>query len=111
MLVPPFAPYLNNADILISADCVPFAYASFHQDLLKEKILLIGCPKLDDMKAYSEKISQILKNNKVKSITYAHMEVPCCFGLIDVIKDAIAKSGKLVAFDEVVIGIKVERLK
>jgi len=76
MLVPPFAPYLNNADLLIAADCVPFAYADFHQDLLKDKILLVGCPKLDDTQIYQEKINQILKQNNIKSITYAHMEVP-----------------------------------
>lgn len=109
MLVPSFAPYLNNADILIAADCVPFAYASFHQDLLKGKVLLVGCPKLDDTSLYSGKIREILKNNRVKSITYAHMEVPCCFGLVDIIKEAIEDSGKSVEFNEVVIGIKGER--
>jgi len=111
MLVPPFAPYFNNADILIAADCVPFAYASFHQDLLKDKVLLVGCPKLDDTGVYLEKISQILKNNKVNSITYCHMEVPCCFGLVDIIQEAIVQSGKEVKFQEVIIGIKGDRLK
>ncbi|MBI5144848.1 MAG: 4Fe-4S binding protein, partial [Candidatus Omnitrophica bacterium] len=81
-LVPVNAPYLNSADLLIAADCVPFAYADFHQDLLKGKILLVGCPKLDDIKIYQEKISEIVKNNNIKSITSAHMEVPCCFGLV-----------------------------
>jgi len=94
MLVPPIAPYLNNRDLLIAADCVPFAYADFHQDLLKAKTLLVGCPKLDDIKVYQDKISQIINNNTLKSITYAHMEVPCCFGLVDIIKSAIAASGK-----------------
>ncbi|MBU2540859.1 MAG: 4Fe-4S binding protein [Candidatus Omnitrophica bacterium] len=110
-LVPPFAPYLNNADLLIAADCVPFAYADFHQDLLKDKVLLVGCPKLDDVDSYEEKITQVLTNNNIKSITYAHMEVPCCFGLIEPIKSAIKVSGKDVAFKEVVIGIKGERQK
>ena len=111
MLVPPFAPYLNNADLLIAADCVPFAYPDFHQDLLKDKILLVGCPKLDDTQVYEEKIGQILKENNIKSITYAHMEVPCCFGLVSIIKDAISQSGKNTPFKEVIISIKGERLK
>ncbi|MDD3087697.1 MAG: 4Fe-4S binding protein [Candidatus Omnitrophica bacterium] len=111
MLVPAFAPYLNNADVLIAADCVPFAYPSFHDKLLKGKILLVGCPKLDDASVYTEKIVEILKNNDVKSITYAHMEVPCCFGLVDIIKKAIEESKSGSRFEEVVIGIKGERLK
>jgi ferredoxin len=109
-LVPVLAPYLNNADLLIAADCVPFAYAQFHSELLKGKVLLVGCPKLDDIGSYKEKIGQILKNNSVKSITYAHMEVPCCSGLIGVIREAIQASGKDVPFSEAVISIKGERL-
>ena len=111
MLVPPTAPYLKNADLLIAADCVPFAYADFHGDLLKGKALLAGCPKLDDIQYYKEKISEILKSNDIKSITYAHMEVPCCSGLIGVIEEAIAESGKKVPFKEAVIGIKGQRLR
>ena len=111
MLVPPFAPYLNNAELLIAADCVPFAYADFHQELLTGKVLLVGCPKLDDIKVYQEKINQILKNNHIQSITYAHMKVPCCFGLINIIKQAISESGKDIPFNEVIISIKGERLK
>jgi len=110
MLVPASALYLDNADLLIAADCVPFAYANFHQDLLKGKVLLVGCPKLDDLGAYQEKISQILKKNNIKSITYAHMEVPCCFGLVDIIKSAISVLAKDILFREVVISIKGEKL-
>lgn len=110
-LVAPFAPYLKEADLLIAADCVPFAYADFHQKLLKDKVLLVGCPKLDDTESYREKITQILKNNNIKSITYAHMEVPCCFGLVKVIKEAVQDSGKVVSFEETVISIKGERLR
>ncbi|MDO8535455.1 MAG: 4Fe-4S binding protein [Candidatus Omnitrophota bacterium] len=110
-LVPAFAPFLNGADILIAADCVPFAYADFHDDLLKGKVLLVGCPKLDDVSYYKEKISQILANNDIKSVTYAHMEVPCCFGLMGVIQSAIADSGKNVPFHDIMISIKGERLK
>jgi len=111
MLVPVVAPYLNNTDLLIAADCVPFAYADFHEDLLRGKTLLVGCPKLDDTEIYQEKFSQILENNNIKSITYAHMEVPCCFELVNIIKSAIDASGKNVPFNEVIISIKGEKLK
>jgi len=111
MLVPPSAPYLKNADIIIAADCVPFAYANFHEDLLKGKVLLIGCPKLDDAEFYREKITQILKNNTVKSITCAHMEVPCCFGLKSIIESAISASGKDITLEEVTVSVKGEKLQ
>lgn len=110
MLVPPMAPYLKDADVLIAADCVPFAYADFHEDLLKGKVLLVGCPKLDDAEFYREKLAQILKGNDVKSITYAHMEVPCCSGLVRVARSAIAASGKDIPFEEVTISIRGEKL-
>ncbi|NQU73489.1 MAG: 4Fe-4S ferredoxin, partial [Candidatus Omnitrophica bacterium] len=71
----------------------------------------VGCPKLDDIELYKEKITQVLKINNIKSVTYAHMEVPCCFGLVGVIKSAISEAGKDVPFEEVVIGIKGERVK
>lgn len=109
-LVPPFAPYLQDADLLIAADCVPFAYADFHRDLLKGKVLLIGCPKLDDLQSYQDKITEIIKHNNIKSITCAHMEVPCCFGLVSVIKSAIALSPKVIPFKEIIISIKGEIL-
>ncbi len=110
-LVPPFAPYLNNAEVLIAADCVPFAYADFHSALLKGKVLLVGCPKLDDTGAYKEKFKAIFETNNIKSLTYAHMEVPCCFGMIGAIKEAISESGKKIPFEEVTISIKGELLK
>lgn len=109
MLVPPRAPYLNNADLLFAADCVPFAYADFHRDLLKGKILLVGCPKLDDVAFYTEKITQILKVNNIKSITCAHMEVPCCSGLVNILKTAIANSAKDIQFKDITISIKGEK--
>jgi ferredoxin len=111
MLVFPNAPYFNEADLLIAADCVPFTYADFHRDLLKGKVLLVGCPKLDDITIYKEKITQIVNNNYLKSITYAHMEVPCCFGLINIIQQAIVSSGKNIPFEEITISIKGEKLK
>lgn len=110
-LVSASAPYLKDADLLICADCVPFAYADFHADLLKGKTLLIGCPKLDDTAAYEEEITEILKNNNVKSITCAHMEVPCCFGLVNIIKLAVASSGKVIPFEEIIVSIKGKIIK
>jgi NAD-dependent dihydropyrimidine dehydrogenase PreA subunit len=109
MLVPPGAPYLDGADILIAADCVPFAYAGFHDELLRGRVLLVGCPKLDDIDIYREKFTEIFKHNDVKSVACAHMEVPCCFGLVSAIKAAISKSGKNIPFAEVVIGINGAR--
>lgn len=105
-LVPAQAPYFDGADILICADCVPFAYANFHQDLLQGKILLIGCPKLDDLVLYADKLKQIFKDNNIKSVTYAHMEVPCCFGLLPVIQEALSQAAKKILFKEIIITIK-----
>lgn len=109
MLVPPNAPYFDKADLLIAADCVPFAYADFHRDILRDKILLVGCPKLDDAEFYKDKITQILKNNDIKSVTCAHMEVPCCFGLINLVKSAVSDSGKDIQVKELVISIRGEQ--
>jgi len=111
MLVPVQAPFFENSDLLIAADCVPFSYADFHEDLLRGRVLLVGCPKLDDVSVYREKLTQIIENNTIRSITYAHMEVPCCFGMLPVIKEAIEASKKQVVFREAVIGIKGERIK
>jgi ferredoxin len=109
MLVSPHAPYFEGADLLIAADCVPFAYPSFHEDLLAGKSLLVGCPKLDDIEVYKEKITEIVADNNIKSITYAHMEVPCCSGLIGIIESAISDSKKKIPFHDVTIGIKGDR--
>ncbi len=108
-LVPVQAPYLKDAHILIAADCVPFAYAPFHQELLKGKVLLIGCPKLDNAQAYMDKITQMIKENNIKSITVAHMEVFCCFGLVKLVQEAIKKSGLTVPFAAVNITVKGEK--
>jgi hypothetical protein len=78
---------------------------------LKDKTLLVGCPKLDDLETYRQKLAQILENNKINSITYAHMEVPCCFGLVGIIKDAIAASSKDILLREVVISVTGEKIK
>jgi hypothetical protein len=109
--VPVHAPYFEGADLLIGADCVAFSYPDFQQDLLQGKILLIGCPKLDDAIFYQEKLAQIFKDNAIKSVTCAHMEVPCCFGLVQIIKSALADSGKNIPYQEITISIKGEKLK
>lgn len=106
MLVSPEAAYLKNAHLLLAADCVPFAYADFHEALLKDKVLLIGCPKLDNAEFYQEKLTRIIQNNGLQSITCAHMEVPCCFGLVNIAQEALKLSGKNVSFREVTVGIK-----
>ncbi len=105
-LVPPTAPFLKGADLLLAADCVPFAYPDFHRDILKGKALLIGCPKLDDGQAYLEKLTAMLRLNEIKSLTVAHMEVPCCSGLIQIAKRAIVDSGKEVPLTTIRIGIQ-----
>ncbi len=109
-LLPTHGLYFTDAHLLISADCVPFAYANFHQDLLKGKMLIVGCPKLDDLSLYREKLEKIFTNNEIKSVTYAHMEVPCCFGLLPIIKEAIISSGKKIPFADVTITIKGEKV-
>lgn len=108
-LVPPTAPYFRNAEILIAADCVGFALGSFHQDLLKGKALAIACPKLDETGSYVEKLATIFRDNEVKSLTVAIMEVPCCRGLDIMVKQALAQAGKPIPLETVVIGIDGER--
>jgi NAD-dependent dihydropyrimidine dehydrogenase PreA subunit len=105
-LVPINAPYFQNADLLIAADCVPFAYPDFHRDFLKGKAVVVGCPKLDDVQYYKEKLTEIFKANSIKSITIPYMEVPCCFGLVRAIEDAMAASSKNIPLKKVKIGIR-----
>jgi Pyruvate/2-oxoacid:ferredoxin oxidoreductase delta subunit len=105
-LVPVNAPYFQDADLLIAADCVPFAYPDFHRDFLMGKAVVVGCPKLDDIQYYREKLTEIFKANSIKSITLPHMEVPCCFGLVKATEDAIAASGKKIPLKKVKIGIR-----
>jgi len=105
-LVPVNAPYYQNADFLVVADCVPFAYPDFHQDFLKGKILVVGCPKLDDIQYYKEKLTEIFKTNLIKSVTVPYMEVPCCFGLVKATEDAITASGKNIPLRKVMISIR-----
>ncbi len=107
-LVPITAPYFRNADILVVADCVPFAYPNFHQDFLQGKAVVVGCPKLDDIQYYCQKLTEILRANPIKSLTVLHMEVPCCFGLVKVTEEAIVASGKKIPFKTIKIGIRGE---
>ena len=101
-LVPPNAPYFDNANLLIAADCAAYAYGNFHSKFMKNKITLIGCPKLDSVD-YSEKLTAILKMNDIKSLTLVRMEVPCCGGLEIAVKTALKNSDKLIPWQIVVI--------
>ncbi|UCC93454.1 MAG: 4Fe-4S binding protein [Thermoplasmata archaeon] len=105
-LVNPNAPFLQGKELLVAADCVPFALASFHQDYLKGRSVVIGCPKLDDARAYLEKFTQIFEVNDIEKVTLLHMEVPCCFGLKALVDRAIQKSGKSVEMEEVIISVQ-----
>ncbi len=105
-LVPPTAPFLQGADLVLAADCVPFAYAGFHQDFLRNHSLLVACPKLDDLQAHLKKLTDILSHSPVKSLTVVHMEVPCCFGLVHMARQAVQLSGKDIPFKEVTVSIK-----
>lgn len=108
-LVPPGAPFLEGADLLVAADCVPFAYAGFHEDLLKGRVVVVGCPKFDDSQAYREKLTAFFRGHEIKSVTVAHMEVPCCGGLQVLVEEALRASGKEIPLNEVVIGVGGEK--
>lgn len=110
-LVPVDAPYFQGADLLLAADCVPFAMAGFHRKLLDEKVLLIGCPKLDDAAYYREKLATILSGNDINSLSVVHMEVPCCFGLVELARRAIEESGKDIAFSTIKVSIAGDVLR
>jgi len=108
-LVSPLAPYFKDADLVIAADCVPFSYANFHERFLKDKALVIFCPKLDKtLDIYVEKLAAIFKQNNIKSITLLHMEVPCCFGLVTLVQEALKKSGKNIIIKEYTVSVKGE---
>ncbi len=101
-LVPVNAPYFDGARLLVAADCTAYAYANFHNDFIRNKITLIGCPKLD-MVDYTEKLTQIIANNDIKSVTVVRMEVPCCGGIENAVKQALQNSGKFIPWDVVTI--------
>ena len=104
-LVNPESNFLKETDLLIAADCVPFAYADFHREFLAGHSLVIGCPKLDDVNAYHQKLVHIFKNNNLKSITLVHMEVGCCFGLSRLVKTALQDSGANIPLKEIIVNV------
>lgn len=104
-LVPINAPYFDNANLLIAADCTAYAYADFHNKFIKNKITLIGCPKLDEGD-YSEKLSAIIKNNNIKSVTVVRMEVPCCGGIENAVKTALVNSGKMIPWTVTTVSLE-----
>jgi Pyruvate/2-oxoacid:ferredoxin oxidoreductase delta subunit len=107
-LVPPAAPYLDGADVVIAADCTAFAYADFHRRFLTGRVLLVGCPKLDDAWFYRTKLAEVLSQNDIKSVEVVYMEVPCCSGLVRLVEQALADSRKRVPLTLTKIAIKGE---
>jgi len=105
-LVSPMAPYFAGAGLLLVADCVPFAMGDFHNRFLKDHSVVVGCPKLDDVEFYIEKLATILKSHKLDSLTVIHMEVPCCFGLTHIARQAITRSGSKMSFEDVTIDLQ-----
>lgn len=105
-LLNPRAPYLQDADLLVAADCVPFAYANFHQRFLKDKVLIIFCPKLDQtIDQYIEKLTAIFLNNNIKSVSVVHMEVPCCSGTVYLVQKALEKANKIIPIKDYTISL------
>ncbi|MFC1737451.1 ATP-binding protein [Planctomycetota bacterium] len=104
-LVSPHAPYFDNADLLLVADCVPFAMGDFHNKFLKGSSIVVGCPKLDDAQFYVEKLAQILKTKKLNSLKVIHMEVPCCSGLTQIAKKAILSAKAELTFEDITVGL------
>lgn len=104
-LVPVCAPYFDGADLLIATDCTAYAYAGFHREILKDRVTLIGCPKLDAID-YSTKLTEIVRNNNIRSVTIVRMEVPCCGGLEMAAANALKASGKLIPWQVVTITVE-----
>lgn len=107
-LIPPSAQFLKNSDLILVADCVPFAYANLHNDFLQGKAIAAGCPKFDDITAYEEKIEQILESVNINSLTVLYMEISCCSGFVSIITEALKKSGSDVPLETIQIGINGE---
>jgi len=109
-LVPVTASFFQNADLLITADCVPFAYADYHRDFLARRAVVIGCPKLDDLQHYIDKLTDLFNLSSIRSITVLRMEVPCCGGIVTAAHQALKASGQDIPFREVSISICGERI-
>ena len=109
-LVPPRAPWFDGANLLVAADCTAYAYAGFHQEFIRNRVCLVGCPKLDQVD-YSEKLQTILEENDIKSLTIVRMEVPCCGGLEHAAKEALRNSGKFIPWQVVTLSVEGEILE
>jgi Fe-S-cluster-containing hydrogenase component 2 len=107
-LVPAKAPFLQNADLLIAADCVPVAYPHFHEDFLADRVVMMGCPKFDDVNGYIEKFVEVFQEAKPKSIKLAIMEVPCCSGMRMIVKEALKRASMDIPTEEVIVGARGE---
>ncbi|MFH1488977.1 MAG: 4Fe-4S binding protein [Pseudomonadota bacterium] len=105
-LVPPTAPFLKGADLLVASDCTPVVYPNFHRDFLDGRVVMVGCPKFDDVQEYIQKFADIFKTADIKSVTVLVMEVPCCQGLPVIIEKGMEKAGRKVPLEKVVIGVK-----
>lgn len=110
-LVPPTAPFLKGAHLLVAADCTPVAYPDFHRDLLKGKVVMMGCPKFDEVGAYVQKFADIFKTAGIKSVEVVTMEVPCCQGLPVIVKQGMELAGKKIPLTQIIIGIRGEILR
>ena len=106
-LASPMAPYFQKADVVVAADCTAYAYGNFHQDFIKGKAIVIACPKLDDMEPYVAKLAAIFSGNPIRSITVAHMEVPCCTGIVRAVREALERAGRTdIPLHDVTVGIE-----
>jgi NAD-dependent dihydropyrimidine dehydrogenase PreA subunit len=111
MLVPPTAPFLKGADLLVLADCVPVAFPTLHRDFLQGKRVMLGCPKFDNTQAYIDKFAQIFKQSGIRSITAVVMEVPCCAGLPMIVQKGMERSGVKIPMEEVIISVRGQILE
>ncbi len=109
-LAPVKAPYFENADLLVTADCVPFAYPNYHLDILKGKSVVVGCPKLDDIDFYTNKLTEMVRENNLRSITVAYMEVPCCMGIVMAVEQAVKNAQVTVPVNKIKISLQGQRL-
>jgi len=110
-LVPPTAPFLKGADLLVAADCTPIAYPNFHRDFIEGKVVMIGCPKFDEVQGYVQKFTDIFQTAGIRSLTVVTMEVPCCQGLPLIVRKGLELSGKKIPLEQVIISTQGEALK